>query len=133
MPLARTASLFASLTLATLPTSAEPRSDAPRLPPRVGGSAVADACPSIGVVVDQLDDGEAIPVHAAPGGAPIDTIASGSRVFLCDVKGEYVGVVYPVNAQVDCGVSAPIEPAVVYRGPCKSGWIRRDFVVLEAG
>ena len=93
-----------------------------------------DACASNGIVVGVLaGGGEFLPVHAGPSTdqAEIDRLRDGTEVFVCKGADAWVGIVY--GGGRECGVSSPIVPASLYRGPCKSGWVNRDFIVVTAG
>lgn len=93
-----------------------------------------DACASNGVVVGLKSNGDNfLAVRAGPGTghARIDQLHNGDAVFLCTGEGAWYGIVY--GGGRECGVSSPIVPARLYRGPCRSGWVHRDFIEVTAG
>jgi len=64
----------------------------------------------------------------------IDRLNNGDFVYDCDDAGEWAGVVYMHGEQApDCGVSSPVAKEQAYRGPCRSGWVRRKWVIVVAG
>ena len=99
---------------------------------QVGGSSEFDACGGSGVV---LATTTLITFSKSGqmqfGAVPINTIVS-----MCDQSGEgeeaYIGIVYGLKNQ-NCGVSSPVKNKQDYKGPCKSGWIKKSFIELIAG
>lgn len=92
-----------------------------------------DACASNGVVVGLKANGDNfLAVRKGPGTrhAKIDELRNGDEVFICTGDGAWMGIVYGGR---DCGVSSPIVPARIYRGPCRSGWVHQDFIEVTAG
>jgi hypothetical protein len=93
-----------------------------------------DACASNGVVAGlKPGGGNVLAVRSGPGvsHASFDQLHNGDAVFLCTGEGAWYGIVY--GGGRDCGVSSPIVPARTYDGPCKSGWVHRDFIEVTAG
>ncbi|ODT74284.1 MAG: hypothetical protein ABS76_37460 [Pelagibacterium sp. SCN 64-44] len=93
-----------------------------------------DACASNGVVAGLGADGsDFLTVRAGPGRgqAEIDRLRNGEEIVLCRGAGIWVGIVY--GGGRECGVSSPIVPARLYTGPCKSGWVERNFIAVTAG
>lgn len=93
-----------------------------------------DACASNGQVVGLRADGDNfLAVRAGPGTghAKIDQLHNGDAVFVCTGAGAWMGIVY--GGGRDCGVSSPLVPARLYHGPCKSGWVHRNFIEITAG
>jgi hypothetical protein len=92
----------------------------------VGAGAEGPACP-LQATVSGLQGGLA--VRAGPGTKfeRVDRLAPGTRVFLCDRAGEagWAGIVY---GSEDCGLAAPIHPPHAYAGPCRSGWVRSNYL-----
>jgi hypothetical protein len=105
------------------------------VPVMIGGERDLDACGAVGVV-SGLDPKPASTLSVRSGPGPqfdrIDRLTSGTRVWLCDRKGPWVGVVYGPDGQ-DCGVSRPIDRRRPYTGPCASGWVFDKYVSLLAG
>jgi hypothetical protein len=123
---------FVTLTLsfAVLPVCA---GDA--VPVMVGGLAELDACGGLGEVRGLNPRGDAfLAVRKGPGRKypMIDRLYNGNRVYFCDDYGEWIGIVYGEPAQ-DCGVSSPLPKQQPYKGPCESGWVHRNWLVLIAG
>lgn len=104
-----------------------------RVPVMVGGDENLDACGGIGVVANLKPvAGNALSVRAGPGlqYASLDKLAAGTRLWLCDGRDGWLGVVY---GSTDCGVSTPVPDRRTYAGPCSSGWVYRKYVDLIAG
>ncbi len=74
-------------------------------------------------------------VRNGPGAAyaTTDKLFEGREVLMCDQRGEWIAVVYSDSSLGRCGVTAPIARRQAYRGPCKSGWVHRKWIVLMAG
>ena len=100
-----------------------------QVPVSVGGEAELDAC-AVGVV----RSGDGLPVHAGPAGTfgRIDQLEAGSRVWLCERVGEWIGAIYGEGTE-DCGLASPLPARQPYQGPCGSGWIEERGVELMAG
>lgn len=100
-----------------------------------GGEQNSDACYGVGEVVglDPRGDGF-LSVRSGPGGQPfseIDRLFNGNRVFICDQRGPWFGVVYagPGQASADqCGVNRPWALRQPYTGPCGYGWVHSRYV-----
>lgn len=96
------------------------------------------ACASFGRVIN-LDAGgdEALPVRIAPTrtAEESDMLAPGRRVAMCQKVGDWIGVVYPPEAEepVDCGTRARVSGARAYDGPCRSGWVNENYIRLVPG
>ena len=93
-----------------------------------------DGCASNGVVTGlRAGDGNFLAVRAGPdqGAARIGQLRNGDAIFVCTYSGVWIGIVY--GGGRECGVSSPIVPARLYRGPCKSGWVHRAFIEVTAG
>ncbi len=58
-----------------------------------------------------------------------DKLYNGDKVWYCDEKGKWAGIVYGK----DCDVSAPANPPKPYKGSCKSGWVFGKWVSVLAG
>lgn len=99
----------------------------------MGGDENLDACSGVGVVANlKPAAGNALSVRAGPGlqYANLDKLPAGTRLWLCDDRDDWLGVVY---GSTDCGVSTPVAERRSYVGPCSSGWVYRKYVDLIAG
>jgi hypothetical protein len=108
-----------------------PVSGAGAVPVMIGGDPHLDACGGIGVVSRVQST---VTVRTGPGlnfGA-VDRLGPGTRVWLCDRKGRWLGVVYGPELK-DCGVSTPTAARRSYSGTCASGWIFEKYIALLAG
>ena len=88
-----------------------------------------DACVGIGRVssFDPRGDGTLI-VRETPSdfGRQSDMLEPGELVWLCDVEGDFQGIVYAgedYQKLGDCQVSRSITEPVPYDGPCSHGWV----------
>ncbi len=94
-----------------------------------------DACLSIARVAVQTSGH--VSVRAAPHSTAreIDQLPSGHEAFLCSTSsdGDWHGVVYPRKANQDCGVTSLVAHPQSYAGPCKSGWIEKSSLKVDAG
>jgi hypothetical protein len=105
------------------------------VPVIVGKVAEYDACMSSGAVkgLDPHGDGF-LAVRAGPGSQyqMIDKLLEGQNVFVCDERGQWLGVVYTRGNQ-DCGVTSALNKPTPYPGPCLAGWVNRNFINITAG
>ena len=106
--------------------------DSSVVPVRVGGEEDFDACggtaETIGPVAIRRGPGEQFAV--------VEQLGAKAQVYACDISPDqrWDGVVIvPANEAEDCGVSAPITTRQAYSGPCQSGWVQHDSVVVVAG
>jgi DNA-binding beta-propeller fold protein YncE len=94
-----------------------------------------DACPSNAVVqgLDPAGDGF-LSVRSSPGSKnpELDRLHEGDPVFVCTERGDWLGVVY-TRAGRECGVTSPWSASQVYTGPCRSGWVHRNWISITAG
>lgn len=116
-----------------------------RVPVMIGGSAVFDACPSAGVIARlgprRAEDPKSgfLSVRSGPGGSAffeLDRLYNGDAVLICDGQGPWHAVVYPGQGQsmADCGpLGSSIRVRRAYEGPCRSGWVHRNYVEITAG
>ena len=98
----------------------------PAVPVTIGDVPELDACVSWGAVTASK-----LAVRSGPGKKyrAIDTVANAQGLHLCDVKGDWIGVVYaPGGGPADCGVSVKLTAKQTYAGPCKSGWVHKGRV-----
>ena len=113
-------------------------------PVRIGeGGPRFDACQSVGEVGGHVSG--SLPVLSAPfdSAEKIDSLSPGQTVYVCTRSHDqqWFGIVYDkqsagateAGSSVDCGVSSPVRAKRNYDGPCKSGWVESQFVVLVAG
>ena len=120
-----------SVILAVLSNGPLRAAEAP-IPVMVGGAPELDACAATGVVSGLKPvQGNYLSVRAGPGLAfkRVDKLNVGERVWLCDTKDGWIGIVYGN----DCGVATPLPLRRPYPGPCASGWVSERFIELEAG
>lgn len=103
------------------------------VPVMIGGEPDLDACASLGEVTGLDPKGENfLSVRTGPGVgfAAVDRLAAAAQVYICETRGNWLGIVYPGG---DCGVSTPITQRRAYRGNCRSGWVCRKYVTPLAG
>ena len=109
----------------------------PLVPVEIGGTVEWDACGAFGEVFGLAADNiDILPVRTAPAGdaAEIDRLAEGDGVFMCDERGEWLGIVYyPPGELQSCGVGSVMVDRVAYSGPCRSGWVPAHLIALVAG
>ena len=69
--------------------------------------------------------------HAGPDASynKTDTLKSGTRVWMFEEKGEWIGVAYGAD-EIEC---SPIKKDKAYDGPGKSGWVGKKYIKLLAG
>ena len=105
------------------------------VPVIVGKVPEYDACGSNGVVkgLDPHGDGF-LAVRSGPGSQyqMLDKLLEGQAVFVCDDRGQWLGVVYTRGNQ-DCGVDSALDRPKPYSGPCFSGWVYRNWITITAG
>lgn len=94
-----------------------------------------DACGSNGVVhgLDPAGDGF-LSVRASPGSKhrELDRLHNGEAVFICAARGSWLGIVYTRRGG-DCNVMSPWPVSQPYTGPCRSGWVHRNWIRATAG
>lgn len=129
------------LAASTMPALAQSK----RVPVMVGGNPQFDACPSSGVVArlgpKRAEDPKSgfLSVRSGPGGAPYfetDRLFNGDPILVCGDEGPWHAVIYPGRGQTidDCGpLGSPIRNRRAYEGPCRSGWLHRNYVEITAG
>jgi len=97
------------------------------VPVYIGDVREFAACVSWGEVIGATS----LTVRGGPGTKfpALGQLPSGQQVNLCDVSGDWLGVVYaPGGSLSDCGVSAPVAERQPYVGTCRSGWVHRKFI-----
>lgn len=107
------------------------------VPVMAGGEPNLDACLGTGVIegLDPRGDGF-LSVRSGPGGRKYREIArvyNGMRVYICDQKGPWLGVVYSTKSSAECNVTSPWSKRMAYTGPCNYGWIHSKYVGDLAG
>ena len=108
----------------------------PSVPVMAGTVADLAACMTLGEVRGLNPDGDGfLAVRSGPGAdhAMLDKLHEGQRVFMCDERGAWIGIVYSNDPDVDCGVTSPWPRRAAYRGPCRSGWAHRRWIKAIAG
>lgn len=95
----------------------------------IGGEADLDACGGSGIVLATTTL-----ITFKSGQMSFDKVDLNTNVMSCDASedGAYVGIVFGKKGQ-DCGVGGPVPKRQEYKGPCKSGWIKKEFFELLAG
>ena len=107
------------------------------VPVKYGGDENVDACMSYGKV-DKIgnDQNEFLAVKDAPDLKAVrsDKLLLGQKLWVCGESkdGKWLGIVYPTNEKMDCGVTSPIADEKIYSGPCKSGWVSKKYVTILA-
>jgi hypothetical protein len=97
---------------------------------QVGGEAGEDACGGVGLVVATTTLFSADSINRGK----YDKVELNQKVYACDYdeNADHVGIVIG-NPNQNCQVSSPIEKRQDYKGPCKSGWIKKEFFESLAG
>ena len=107
----------------------------PKVPIVIQSDPDFDACRSDGVVegLDPSREGF-LAVRGGPGTqyGEIDRLYNGEQVYLCSESGKWLGVVYSKQRQ-NCDVTTPWISTQPYTGPCRSGWVHRNWIRLWAG
>ena len=121
---------IAGQTLAATPKVSRKIASIPNHNIQVGGSDEVDACEGTGIVTatttlfgwDKKND------------RTFDKVDVNQFVAICGESedNEYVGIVFGSKDQ-DCKVKSPIVVRGDYKGPCKSGWIKKTFLEYLAG
>lgn len=106
------------------------------VPVMIGGSKEMDACFGNGVVTGLDPKGDNfLSVRSGPGGKPyreVDRLHTNDEVIICDQRGPWMAVVYGRN---DCWkiTMSPLARRQPYPGPCRAGWIHKNYVRVTAG
>jgi hypothetical protein len=105
----------------------------PRVPVLIQASPGYDACPGTARVNRPKGDGF-LAVRGGPGPrySRIDKLRNGDQVYLCVESDDWYGIVYTKSNQ-DCNVATPWPKSRPYTGPCRSGWVPRQWIELIAG
>lgn len=106
----------------------------PTGPVMVGGAADFDACGGWGLTTVTTT---LFVTDEVTGQVKFETIDASTGVYFCDDQtdgdGEYTGIVFSTDPNVSCGVSSPIAKRQAYKGACKSGWVKSEYLLLTAG
>lgn len=99
-----------------------------------------DGCGGWGKVKGLDPEGDNfLAVRAAPTtqSSKLDELKQGDEVWFCDGSKDqqWVGIVYRGKGQKDfaCETGPNLPEPKPYPGPCRSGWVHKDYVVLLAG
>ncbi|WP_086608148.1 hypothetical protein [Erythrobacter donghaensis] len=107
-----------------------------RRPVMLAGGEDVDPC-ALGMIQDPPTGGEtgAILVFAGPSSEfeVVDTLGDGNSVWVCDVVGDMLGIVYSHDPDWDCDIPNPEPETRPYFGPCASGWVKSEWVEVIAG
>jgi hypothetical protein len=128
----RAAALPLTLLLSLVAIGAAPATSL-AVPAIVGKVPEYDACDSSGEVKELDPHGDGfLAVRSGPGSQyqMIDKLLEGQSVFVCDDRGQWLGIVY-TRGNEDCGVSSALSRP--YSGPCLSGWVHRNWITITAG
>lgn len=123
----------ASLAIAASANASAHPAAVSEVPVHIGGEPGLDACGSQGRIA-KLRRGQFLAVRSGPGirYRLIDRLGSGRELWLCELRSDWYGVVYSTSGE-DCGVSSEQAKRVIYRGPCRAGWVSAHYVLLTAG
>jgi hypothetical protein len=123
---------IAVLTFAlSVPALAKPKPNAGRKPAssppdravQYGGDPDYDACGSSGLTLVTTIVGK---------GYKFEKIEANTHVVSCDSEEGWTGIVWGSKGQ-DCGTGSTVKDRKDYTGPCKSGWIKSEFYLMQAG
>lgn len=102
----------------------------------VGRDRELDACTSRGQIVglDPKGDGF-LSVRSGPKGKEVDRVFNGQTVDMCDEAGDWVGIVYAMTGQDQavCNLERSLDKPVPYTGPCRYGWVHKEYVKQISG
>lgn len=121
----------------------------PSVPVLVGGPFTGNNCTQLALTratVRPMKTGSYLAVRNAPHikSPELDRIAPGYPVIICTglTNKQWVGVLYyepdtedasPYGPH-DCGLAdMRNKRPLAYRGPCRSGWVARRYLILSAG
>lgn len=105
----------------------------PTGPVMIGGDVTHDACGGWGIATATTT----LFTTNEMGYSEFKVINVNQGVSLCDEKqdydGEYYGVIFSKDENVNCFVSSPEAERQPYTGPCESGWVKKEHLLLIAG
>ena len=59
----------------------------------------------------------------------LDRLRDDDRIYTCLRSGRWIGIVYaPRGSRIDCDVHRAWPVTRRYAGPCRMGWVHRNFV-----
>ena len=105
----------------------------PRVPVYVDPSTSEDvSCDDIGEVAHLDPNGDNfLSVQSGPGGKPfveLDRLSPKRQVWICERKGQWLGVVYGATKDTDCKIIVQNSRRHAYAGPCQSGWVAKRYI-----
>lgn len=129
------AAVLALSGLLSAPVLAQPQYSGGNRPVTLSAVDGLDPC-SLAAISDPEPDGAVI---VFPGDSTdldaVDYLSDGAAVWVCDSSDaeDMVGIVYSNDPDVDCEVSSPVDEDRDYVGPCSWGWVKSDWVKVQAG
>ena len=105
----------------------------PEIPVTIEASDYMSCSPGVITGLDPHGDGF-LAVKAGPRieSRRLDKLFNGQQVYICERRGDWVGVVYPLDRK--CGVGFEGRKVTdVYSGPCSSGWVHKNWIQQTAG
>jgi hypothetical protein len=137
MHISRLTALTALAALALAPAGqAQPMDTQGKRPVMLIGGEGVDPC-AYALIHDDTGGPEGGAVMVFPGDSTdldyIDTLVNGDPVWVCDLSGDMLGIVYSRDPDQDCELSSPQDADRPYLGPCASGWVKADWVAMIAG
>jgi hypothetical protein len=104
-------------------------------PVMIGGEESSEGCAGTATVAVRA--GSTLNLRSGPGTSygPVARLSPGQAVSICQSPGNgWVGVVVHGRGRLaDCGLSDAGPKAKPYTGPCDSGWVKEEFLRLQAG
>lgn len=107
----------------------------PETPVMMLGGHDTDPCGN-GHVSSAPGEGDSdLTVHSAPeaNAAGIGALYKGQVLYVCQEKGDWLGIVYTDDSKKNCNTTTPWKETAPYTGPCSSGWVERKYVEITAG
>ncbi len=101
----------------------------------IGGETDFDACGAVGEITGLDPQGDNfLAVRFGPGSEhqQIDSLHNGDLVYMCGTEGDWEAVIYGDDLSA-CGLGSPVMPRQPYTGPCNTGWIFTEYLILIAG
>lgn len=122
----------AASSLAALPVHAQ---NARRTPVMIEGGTGLDPC-GLSVVKGLKANGDGfLSVRASPGtsAAELGRLHNGHQVWSCATNGVWIGIVYRPSGGTECNLGSPWPRTMAYTGPCRWGWVHRNWIQQIAG
>lgn len=126
---------LAASSLMAGPVAAQPMYSGGNRPVTLHAQDGLDAC-SLALITDQGEEGA---IMVFPGDNTdldvVDYVSGGTSVWLCDHSDteDMVGIVYASEPGTDCEVSSPVDEDRDYVGPCSWGWVKSEWIEVQAG